>query len=151
MREKNENSPTLPQRQEARGWLGGVSPAPSPGTHTNDKPNFHVLALDLSGPKPGGWKELVPEGPDPVADLCLVGGNLVLHDWHDVQSLYSILEDKIVPAFYGRDSGNVPTAWLKVMKEAITTIAPTFSAHRQVKEYTERFYIPAMQSARKNG
>jgi starch phosphorylase len=68
-------------------------------------------------------------------------------DWQDVQSLYSILEDQIVPLYYGRDAGNVPTGWTSVMKEAIASITPVFSAHRQVKEYTERFYIPAMHSS----
>jgi starch phosphorylase len=65
-------------------------------------------------------------------------------DWHDVMSLYSILEDQVVPLFYDRANQGVPAGWVAMMKEAIATVAPTFSMHRMVKEYTERFYIPAM-------
>jgi len=34
------------------------------------------------------------------------------------------------------------------MKEAISSVAPNFSMRRQVKEYTERFYIPAMKAGK---
>jgi len=30
-----------------------------------------------------------------------------------------------------------------VMKEAIRTVVPVFCTRRMVKEYTERFYVPA--------
>jgi hypothetical protein len=32
---------------------------------------------------------------------------------------------------------------VRVVKEAIASIAPLFSARRMVKEYIERFYLPA--------
>jgi starch phosphorylase len=70
-------------------------------------------------------------------------------DWHDVQSLYSLLEDQIVPLYYDRHETEPPEGWISVMKEAIATVAPIFSAHRQVKEYTERFYIPAIASTKR--
>ncbi|MFL5732478.1 MAG: alpha-glucan family phosphorylase [Chloroflexia bacterium] len=79
-------------------------------------------------------------------------GNQDEQDWHDVQSLYSLLEDQIVPLYYNRNDASLPPGWIEVMKEAIVSVAPAFSAHRQVKEYTERFYIPAMRgSSRKSG
>ncbi len=62
----------------------------------------------------------------------------------DSRSLYDLLELQVVPAYYeGRDHDDVPQAWVTVMKEAITTIGPRFSTRRMVKEYTDRFYIPA--------
>jgi glucan phosphorylase len=33
------------------------------------------------------------------------------------------------------------------MKEAIKTVAPQFSARRMVKEYSEKYYTKAFQSA----
>ncbi|HUP27560.1 MAG TPA: alpha-glucan family phosphorylase [Chloroflexia bacterium] len=66
-------------------------------------------------------------------------------DWHDVASLYSLLEGTIVPRFFQRDANGVPTDWIATMKEAIISCAPRFSMQRQVKEYTEHFYIPAME------
>ena len=68
-------------------------------------------------------------------------------DWHDVLSLYSLLENDIVPTFFDRDHSGVPLNWISVMKQAVLTCAPTFSMARMVKEYTDKFYIPAMHHA----
>jgi starch phosphorylase len=69
-------------------------------------------------------------------------------DTSDANSLYELLEDEIVPLYYQRDSDDVPRGWIRVVKEAICSIAPLFSARRMVKEYIERFYIPAAREAR---
>jgi starch phosphorylase len=50
-----------------------------------------------------------------------------------------------VPAFYDRDRSNVPRRWLAVVKQAIRTVAPQFSARRMVKEYVEKMYAPALE------
>ena len=60
----------------------------------------------------------------------------------DAVSLYETLEHKLIPAFFTRDSG-VPKAWVKVMKNAIKTLAWRFSARRMLKEYVEKLYLPA--------
>lgn len=73
-------------------------------------------------------------------------GNPDEQDWHDVQSLYSILEQSIVPRYFERDASGVPAGWVSIMKEAIVSCAPVFSMHRQVKEYTEHAYVPAMEA-----
>ncbi len=73
-------------------------------------------------------------------------GNPNEQDWHDVESLYSLLEEQIVPRFYDRNKSGLPDAWLATMKEAIVTLAPTFSIARQVKEYTDKYYVPAMET-----
>jgi starch phosphorylase len=39
----------------------------------------------------------------------------------------------------------IPHGWVTVMKESIKSNAPRFSARRMVKEYVERFYVPALQ------
>jgi starch phosphorylase len=71
-------------------------------------------------------------------------GNPDEQDQRDVQSFYNLLETEVVPLFYNRDEQNIPAGWVQVMKEAIASCAPRFSMHRQVKEYTEMFYVPAM-------
>ncbi|MEO8286498.1 MAG: alpha-glucan family phosphorylase [Chloroflexota bacterium] len=72
-------------------------------------------------------------------------GNPDEQDWHDVVSLYSLLENEVVPKYYERDERGVPLGWMRIMKEAIVSCAPRFSMHRQVKEYTDLFYVPAMK------
>jgi starch phosphorylase len=65
-------------------------------------------------------------------------------DAADADALYRLLEEEVVPAFYDRDKSNTPHRWLAVVKEAIRTVAPRFSARRMVREYTERMYAPAL-------
>ena len=49
-----------------------------------------------------------------------------------------------MPAYYGnRDTSGVPVRWVELMKNAIRTCTPQFSMMRMVKEYTNRFYLPA--------
>ena len=65
-------------------------------------------------------------------------------DAADADALYRLLEDEVVPAFYDRDASGVPHRWLAIVKEAIRSVAPRFSARRMVKEYAERMYAPAL-------
>jgi starch phosphorylase len=68
-------------------------------------------------------------------------------DAADAEALYDLLENEVVPLFYKRDADNVPRGWVRVMKEAIRTAVPVFCTRRMVKEYAERFYVPAAERA----
>jgi len=61
-------------------------------------------------------------------------------DREDAESLYSTLEQQLVPAFYNRDDSGLPTEWIRRMKNAIATLTPKFSSDRMVREYVERIY-----------
>ena len=66
-------------------------------------------------------------------------------DAADAADLYRLLETEVVPAFYDRDEDGIPRRWLAIVKEAIRSAAPRFSAKRMVKEYVERMYAPALE------
>jgi starch phosphorylase len=67
-------------------------------------------------------------------------------DWHDAQSLYHILENQLIPAFYeNRNDQGVPANWMKICKEAIITVAPMFSTRRMLADYMSHLYMPAVQ------
>ena len=66
-------------------------------------------------------------------------------DQADADALYRLLETEIVPAFYDRDERLVPHRWVRIVKEAIRSVTPTFSTRRMVKDYVVRMYTPAMQ------
>jgi len=70
--------------------------------------------------------------------------NSEARDAADTEALYRVLEEEVVPLYFDRDSDGVPRRWVQVVKEAIRTAAPIFSARRMVKEYTERMYVPAI-------
>src|SRR5262245_59796295 len=64
-------------------------------------------------------------------------------DAADADALYRLLEDVIVPEFYRRDAEGVATAWASRMRSSMGELTPRFSANRTVREYTERYYLPA--------
>lgn len=63
-------------------------------------------------------------------------------DWLDSQALFECLEDEVIPTFYDR-SGEQPVAWIQKIKASMRTLAPHFSTHRMVRQYTNRGYLPA--------
>jgi len=57
----------------------------------------------------------------------------------DADAMYRILEEEIVPLYYDRGPDEVPHGFVRVMKEAIKTVAPRFSTRRMMKEYAELY------------
>ncbi|MDF1513147.1 MAG: alpha-glucan family phosphorylase [Anaerolineae bacterium] len=66
-------------------------------------------------------------------------------DSADAEALYRVLEEQVVPLYYQRDQDHIPRGWVAMMREAIRTVGPTFSTRRMVKEYTEKYYVPALK------
>jgi len=67
-------------------------------------------------------------------------------DARDADALYDILEKEIVPLYYNLEDG-IPCDWVKIMKEAMKSTGPVFSARRMVREYAGKFYRKALKSA----
>jgi starch phosphorylase len=67
-------------------------------------------------------------------------------DTADAEALYRVIEEEVVPRFYERDSKGIPKYWLKLVKEAIRTVAPNFSSRRMVKEYVNALYSSSIES-----
>ena len=63
-------------------------------------------------------------------------------DLADCESLYSTLENEIVPLYYSTDDDGLPHEWLKWMRESVRTVAPAFSTRRMVKQYVQEAYAP---------
>ena len=59
------------------------------------------------------------------------------------QALYDILEKQIIPLFYARGVENTPHEWIARMKNCMRKLAPVFSTNRMVRDYAEKFYVPA--------
>jgi starch phosphorylase len=73
-----------------------------------------------------------------------VAGDAEAVDAADANALYTLLEEQLVPSFFTRNEQGIPQRWLAVVREAIKTVAPRFSARRMVKEYAQRMYAPAI-------
>ncbi|MDA1306387.1 MAG: alpha-glucan family phosphorylase [Acidobacteria bacterium] len=66
-------------------------------------------------------------------------------DAADAASLYDLLEQHVVPAYYELGPRNIPTKWLPVVRRAIATAVPHFCTRRMLKDYIERAYAPAFK------
>ncbi len=66
-------------------------------------------------------------------------------DAEDAESLYSLLEEQIVPLFYAHRDSGAPREWVERMIEAVEAVIPQFSTARMVDEYAERFYLPCAE------
>lgn len=71
--------------------------------------------------------------------------NEYYQDNADSESMYSILENQIVPVFYTRDENGIPVKWLSIMKESIKSLTYQYSTHRMLQEYTTKMYAPSME------
>jgi starch phosphorylase len=66
-------------------------------------------------------------------------------DAADHDALFTLLEREVVPTYYERNERDVPVAWVARMKQAMIVTAKTFTTRRMVKDYTERYYVPALR------
>jgi starch phosphorylase len=83
----------------------------------------------------------------------LIDGGAPPDDWGaadaaDADALYRLLEEQVVPAFYERDENDVPHRWLRIVKETIRTVTPSFSTRRMLKDYVEQMYVPLLSQAK---
>lgn len=63
-------------------------------------------------------------------------------DAADAESLYTVLENEIIPAFYRLDERGLPANWIARMKNALSTLTPQFSSDRMLSEYLNTIYDP---------
>ena len=64
-------------------------------------------------------------------------------DAREADTLYTLLEAEVIPAFYERDESDMPNRWLERIRESMARLTPEFSATRAIREYTESHYLPA--------
>jgi len=65
-------------------------------------------------------------------------------DEADWDSLFTLLEDAVVPLYHDRNELDVPTLWVQRMKGALWTAGRQFTTERMVQEYTNKYYVPAI-------
>jgi glycogen phosphorylase len=67
----------------------------------------------------------------------------------DAGTIYNILEDEIIPAFYERNTKGIPERWISYIKNTIARVAPNFTTNRMIRDYQSRFYLPQFQQTKK--
>jgi phosphorylase/glycogen(starch) synthase len=125
------NTPTRPL--EASGTSGEKAVM-------NGVVNFSVLD--------GWWAE----GYKPNAGWALkeeaTYDNHQFQDELDAETIYSILEEEIIPIYYDVNEQNVPVKWVSYIKNTISEIAPHFTMKRQLDDYIRQYYNPLLKRSR---
>jgi glycogen phosphorylase/synthase len=95
---------------------------------------MHFSVLD------GWWVE----GYKPDAGWALTNVRTYEHqefqDDLDAETIYSLLENDVLPAFYNRGKDGIPHEWVKFIKNTIAEVSPKFTTRRMITDYHDRFY-----------
>ncbi len=70
-------------------------------------------------------------------------------DQLDAATIYSLLENEIIPLYFNRGRKMFSAGWVKVIKNSIATIAPHYTMKRQLDDYYDKFYNRMAERATK--
>ena len=117
------NTPT--RAQEASGTSGEKA-------EVNGVLNFSVLD--------GWWYEGYVEGAGWALTDKRTYDNQNFQDELDASTIYSMLENEIIPLYYAHNSNGYSHEWVQYIKKSMAEIAPHFTTKRMMDDYFDRFY-----------
>ena len=117
------NTPTRPL--EASGTSGEKA-------QMNGVLNFSVLD--------GWWLEGYVEGAGWALTDKRTYENQAHQDQLDAATIYTMLENEIIPLYYAKNSKGYSPEWIQTIKNSVTKITPRFTTKRMMDDYFDRFY-----------
>lgn len=117
------NTPTRPL--EASGTSGEKA-------EMNGLLNFSVLD--------GWWYEGYREGAGWALTDKRTYTDQGQQDKLDAATIYSMLENQIIPLYFAKNSKGYSPEWVQYIKNSIAHIAPNYTMSRMLRDYTDRFY-----------
>ncbi len=124
------NTPTRPL--EASGTSGEKA-------LMNGVVNFSVLD--------GWWYEGYRKGAGWALTDKRTYQNQGYQDQLDAATIYSLLENEIIPLYYQRNEEGIADKWVATMKNSVAQIAPHYTMKRQLDDYYSRFYCKMAERA----
>ena len=88
----------------------------------------------------GWWYEGYKEGAGWGLTADITYENPAYQDELDASTIYSLLENEIVPMYYAHNSNGFSNEWIQYIKKSIAEIAPHFTTKRMMDDYFDRFY-----------
>jgi glycogen phosphorylase len=117
------NTPTRPKEASGTSGMKAVM---------NGVLNFSVLD--------GWWAEGYRPGAGWALPLKDTYKEANLQNELDAETIYNLLEEEIVPAYFDRDAQGIPQQWMGHIRKTFAEIAPQFTMKRMLDDYYERFY-----------
>jgi starch phosphorylase len=88
----------------------------------------------------GWWLEGYREGAGWALTEKRTYQNQGYQDQLDAATIYSLLENEIIPLYYNTNEKGYSENWIKVIKNSIAQIAPHYTMKRQLDDYYDKFY-----------
>ena len=126
------NTPTRPL--EASGTSGEKA-------EMNGVLNFSVLD--------GWWYEGYREGAGWALTAKRTYEDQAQQDKLDAATIYSMLENEIIPLYFAKNSRGYSPEWIQYVKRSIATIAPHYTMSRMMTDYITRFYSKEAKRSKK--
>ena len=117
------NTPT--RMQEASGTSGEKA-------QMNGVLNFSV--------KDGWWYEGYTEEAGWALTEVQTYENTQYQDHLDAATIYTMLENEIVPLFFDRNKDGIPEKWVRFIQNSIAKITPRYTTKRMIDDYIKQFY-----------
>ncbi|MDR2815227.1 MAG: alpha-glucan family phosphorylase, partial [Proteiniphilum sp.] len=119
-------------------WLNTPTRAQEASGTSGEKAEMNgVLNLSVLD---GWWYEGYKEGAGWALTDKWTYDNPSYQDELDASTIYSLLENEIVPLYYAHNSNGYSHEWVQYIKKSIAEIAPRFTTKRMMDDYFDRFY-----------
>ena len=88
----------------------------------------------------GWWLEGYRQGAGWALTEKRTYENQSYQDQLDAATIYTLLENEILPLYYKKNKKGLSEGWIKVIKNSIAQIAPHYTMKRQLDDYYDKFY-----------
>ena len=96
----------------------------------------------------GWWYEGYKKGAGWALTEEITYDNTEFQDELDASTLYSMLENEIIPLYYRKNEKGYSHEWIQYIKKSIAEIAPIYTTKRMMDDYFNRFYVKLAQRSK---
>lgn len=119
-------------------WLNTPTRAQEASGTSGEKAEMNgVLNLSVLD---GWWYEGYREGAGWALTDKRNYDNQSFQDELDASTIYSMLENEIIPLYYAHNSQGYSPEWIQYIKKSMAEIAPHYTTKRMMDDYYDRFY-----------
>ncbi len=119
-------------------WLNTPTrPLEASGTSGEKAEMNGVLNLSVLD---GWWYEGYREGAGWALTDKRTYENQEYQDQLDAATIYSMLENELIPLYYAKNTKGFSPEWIQYIKNSIAQIAPVYTTKRMIDDYISKFY-----------